>query len=611
MDPKINRVYEFASFRLDVAERRLQRNSEVVVLPPRAFDVLVALVEHHGHLLEKEVLLKMVWPDSFVEENNLADNVSRLRKVLRDGENGQEFIETVPKRGYRFIADVKELNGESLIPVNKSARTGLNKHRAALPAIFVLVVLTLAAIGLYRRVSPAPGVESLAVLPFEGAPEVQYLSDGITESLINNLSGLSHLQVIARATAFRYRGKEWNPRQVGQDLNVGSVLAGRVALRDDILTVQVDLVNAATGKQMWGERYQRNLSDILSVQEEIPRQIADKLRVRLTGEDQRQLARRDTNNAEAYQLYLSGVFRFSKRTKEGIQKATDYFQQAIRKDPNYALAYAALANCYVTSSAEDDPVKLLPEAKAAAVRALEIDSNLAEAHASLGWIKWIHDLDLTGAESEFLEALRLNSNSADSHYRYARLLADVGRFDEARAQVMQAIELDPLSIQYRKGLPYILYLARNYEEAITEYKKLTEIAPDFTQTQRELGLAYEQKGAYAEAFHQLQKTFEMPENYGKTMTRADVGHVYAVWGKKTEARKILSELIAKSKQSYVSAYDVAVIYAGLGETDQAFAWLDKAIEQRSYWLVWLKLDPRLDSLRADARFSSLLQRVAL
>jgi DNA-binding winged helix-turn-helix (wHTH) protein/TolB-like protein/tetratricopeptide (TPR) repeat protein len=610
MADKGKRVYEFASFRLDVDERRLLRGSEVVVLPPKAFDVLVALVEHHGHLLEKGVLLKMIWPDSFVEENNLADNVSRLRKVLRDGEDG-EFIETVPKRGYRFIGEVKEVHGSGPAPVTKSDQTRLNKRRAAFQATFLLVVATLGAVGLHLHSSPAPTIESLAVLPFDGAPEVEYLSEGISEGLIDSLSSISQLQVAARATAFRYRGKDWNPRQVGQDLHVGSVLTGKLALHDQTLTLQVDLVNAATGTEIWGGRYERNLSDILSLQDEVVRQVTDTLRVTLTGGDQRQLARHGTNNPEAYQLYLSGVFLFSRRTSTGIQSAMDYFHQAIAKDPNYALAYAALANCYVTSSAGGDPRTLLPQARAAAMRALEIDRDLAEAHASLGWIKWIHDVDVTGAESQFKEALRLSPTSADSHYRYARLLADVGRFEEARAHVTRAIELDQLSIQYRKGVPYILYLARRYDEAITEYKKLTETAPEFMQAQRELGLAYEQKGAYVEALEQLQKIFETPGNSGKSMPSADVAHVYAVWGRRKEARQILAELIAKSKTTYVSDYDVAVIYAGLGETDHAFTWLDRAIEQRPYWLVWLKLDPRLENLRSDARFSRLLQRVAL
>jgi tetratricopeptide (TPR) repeat protein len=387
------------------------------------------------------------------------------------------------------------------------------------------------------------------------------------------------------------------------------VLTGRVALRDDSLTVQVDLVDAATGTQKWGERYQRKLSDIFAVEEEIGRQITEKLRLRLSGEEQRQLAKRYTDNAEVYQLYLQGLYLFNKKTEAGLLKAIDYFEQAIAKDRQYAPAYPALANCYLMLSAKEGPAKLLPEAKAAVTRALEIDHHLAEAHASLGHIKWVYDLDRAGAESAFEQALKLNPNSAVVHYAYGRVLADTGRFDEAHARAKQSIELDPLSIQYRKSVAYILFLSRRYDEAIAEYRKLIVIAPEFPQAQRELGLAYEQKGMYQEAFDQLQKTYAMPENYGKTMLRADIGHLYAVWGKRTEAQQVLAELLEKSEQSYVSAYDIAVIYAGLGETEQAFTWLAQAIEQRPFWLCWLKLDPRLDGLRADSRFRGLLQSI--
>jgi len=477
---------------------------------------------------------------------------------------------------------------------------------AAVPVIILAGLL----LWQWRRLS-GPYAESLAVLPFSSDLQTEYLADGITESLINNLSRLSNLRVTARATAFSYKGKAVNPRQVGQELDVGTVLTGRVALREDALTVQVDLVDAATGTQMWGERYQRKLSDIFTVQEEIGRQITEKLRLRLSGEEQRQLAKRYTENAEVYQLYLQGLYLRSKPTEEGIRKAIDYFQQAIAKDPNYAPAYPILADCYLLLRAEQGSAMLLPLARAAALKAVEIDPDIAEAHTALGMIKWIYDLDWAGAEGEIEQALKINPNSGDAHSRYSRLLADMGRFDEAMTQARQAVTLDPLSIIYRKSEPLIHYLSRHYDKAIAGYIKLIEIAPGFHQTQRELGLAYEQKGMYEEAYSQLKKTFEMPENYGRTMVRADIGHLYAVWGKRAEAQQVLAELLKKSEQSYVSAYDIAVIYTGLGDTEQAFRWLDKAVEQRSYWIFWLKVDPRLDGLRTDPRFRDLLRRIGL
>ena len=623
MEQKPEQLYEFGSFRLDPGERLLLRAGEPVPLTPKAFDLLLVLVKEAGHLLEKEALMNAVWPDSFVEENNLADNISRLRKALNDGENGQRFIETVPKRGYRFVADVKETNGaasaSTVTPVSPEFPTApivtipqsvLRKYLWVVIA-FGVVIATFLGIAGYNRFKSAPRAESLAVIPFSSEPETEYLSDGISESLINNLSRLSNLRVTARATAFSYKGTERNPQQIGKELNVSNVLTGKVTLRNDSLTVQVELVDAETGTQLWGERYQRKLADIFAVEEEIGRQIAEKLRLRLSGEEQLQLTKRYTDNPEVYQLYFQGLYLFNKRTEEGIYKAIEYFQQAIAKDPQFALAYPSLANCYVILSAKEGPAKLLPEAKAAALKALELDNNLAEAHAALAQIRWVYDLDQAAAESELQQALKLKPNSAVAHYQYARVLADTGRFDQAHAHIKQAIELDPFSIQYRKSVAYILFLARQYDEAIAEYKKLIVIAPEFPQSQRELGLAYEQKGLYQDAFSQLQRTYDMRENYGKMMLRADIGHLYAVWGKRAEAHKVLTELIKKSEQTYVSAYDIAVIYSGLGDRDQAFGWLDKAVEQHSFWLSWLKLDPRLDPLRSDPRFSQLLQRVRL
>jgi DNA-binding winged helix-turn-helix (wHTH) protein/TolB-like protein/Tfp pilus assembly protein PilF len=616
----LNRSYEFGPFRLDRSERMLLRNGEVVPLTPKAFDLLLALVEQPGHLLEKERLLKTVWPDSFVEESNLTDNVSRLRKALGEAESGQKYIETVPKRGYRFIASVRQLNDQrpALILAesepdssNDSARDVVLRGRSYLVLGLVALVTLATAGAAYLYFSKPPQAETLAVLPFSADPASEYLADGLTESLINNLSLLTNLRVTARATAFSYKGKEVNPRQVAKELNVGTVLTGRVALREDALTVQVDMVDATTGMQKWGERYQRKLSDIFAVQEEIARQITAKLRLRISGEEERRLSKRHTDDAEVYQLYLQGLYLFNRKTEDTLYKAIDYFQRAVAKDPQYAPAYPALANCYLMLSAKEGPAKLLPEAKASVLRALEIDKNLPEAHSSLGHIMWVYDLDSEAAESELQQALKLNPNSAVVHYVYARVLADTGRFDEAQARARQSVELDPLSIQYRKSLPYILYLSRAYDEAIVEYKKLIVLAPEFPQAQRELGLAYEQKGMYREAFDQLQKTYEMRENYGKTMLRADLAHLYAVWGKEAEARRILAELIEESQKSYVSAYDVAVIYAGLGQTEDAFLWLGNALKQRPFWLVWLKLDPRLERLRSDPRFTRLLHDAGL
>jgi TolB-like protein/Tfp pilus assembly protein PilF len=433
-------------------------------------------------------------------------------------------------------------------------------------ALMVAIVLRL-------HPDSVPFPKSLAVLPFSTEEPTEYLADGLTEDLINNLSRLSNLRVIARSIAFSFKGRETDPIQIGKQLNVGSVVTGRFAMRDSSFSVQVEMVNAATGSQTWGERYEGKLTDILSVREKITAQIADHLNLKLSGEEQRQLTKRYTGNAEVYPLYLQGLFLSSKPTKQGIQKAIGYYKKAIAKDPQFALAYVSLATCYELQSAQEGPGTLLQEAKVAVTRAIEIDDTLAEAHAELGFLKWIHD--------------------------------------QALVEANRAIELDPLSIQTRKRLPYVLLLARRYDEAIVEYQKLIELAPDFIQTQRELGLVYEQKGMGELALLQFQKVVAMPENYASTMARADIGHEYAVSGQRSKAQQVLADLLKESEKSYVSAYDIAVIYAGLNENGQAFTWLSKAIEQRPFFIGWLTVDPRLDGLRKDRHYAELLKRAGL
>jgi len=463
-----------------------------------------------------------------------------------------------------------------------------------------------AVIGLYSGLNSTPNPRSLAVLPFRSDLPTEYLADGLTENLINNLSRLSNLRVTARSIAFSFKDKTTDPLRIGKQLNVSTVVTGRVALRDGILNVQVEMVDTATGRQLWGERYERASSAILAVQEAIGIQIVDNLSLRLSGDEKRRLTKRYTDDPEAYQLYLQGLYLSSKPTKQGIRKAIDYYKQAIAKDVRFALAYVSLATCFELQSAEEGPGTLLQEAKNAVIQAISIDNTLAEAHAELGFLKWIHDLDQLGAESELKLALELNPNSATAHFDYSRVLAETGRFEQALVEANRAIGLDPLSIQTRKRLPYVLFLARRYDEAMVEYQKLIELAPDFVQTQRELGLVYEQTGMLKLALRQFEKVGAMPENYAATMALADIGHLYALSGQHAEARRVLAELLEKSERNYVSAYDIAVIYAGLNETDQAFAWLSKAVEQRPFFIGWLNVDPRLDGLRRDPRFGELL-----
>jgi serine/threonine-protein kinase len=500
--------------------------------------------------------------------------------------------------------------GASHFPPNGAFSNPRSRLRVAV-AVLALSAMVFALI-LYSRPNPETYSQSLAVLPFSSEEQTISLADGLTENLINNLSRLSNLRVIARSTAFKFRGKEGDPIQVGKDLNAGTVVSGRFALlHDDNFTMQVEMVNAASGAQIWGDQYAGKLAEIPSVQERIGTQIAAHLRLNLSREDQRQLTRRYTNNPEVYPLYWQGLFLASKPTKIGIQKAIDYYKQAIAKDANFAPAYVSLATCYTLQSAQAGPETLLKEAKAAVMRAIEIDDTLAEAHAELGFLKWIHDLDEAGAEKELQLALKLNSNSAVAHFDYSRVLAENRRFDEALVEAHRAIELDHLSIQTRKRLPYVLFLAGRYNEASLAYQDLNELAGDFIQAQRELGLVYEQQGRTDLALRQFEKVAAMPENYAGTMSRADIGHVYAISGHQKEAESVLKTLLQEYDQDYVSAYDIAVIYAGLNDAEEAFRWLRTAVDQRPFFIGWLKVDPRLDQLRKDKRFGEVLRRARL
>src|SRR5712692_4716749 len=424
MGKPTKRIYEFGTFRLDTGERLLLRKGQAVPLTPKVFDTLVALVQKSGHVVGKDELMNEVWADSFVEESNLTQNIFMLRKVLGENRDGRSYIETVPKRGYRFVASVREVMDD-----NDDLAT--EKHTG--PGI------------ISKATAEDDVLNSLAVLPLTNvseSPDAEYLSDGITESIINSLSQLPQLRVMARSTVFRYKGVEVDPRQVGQDLGVRAVLAGRVLQISDSLIVRTELVDVANGWQLWGEQYNRKLADILVLQEEISREISEKLRIKLTGEEKKRLAKRYTDDSEAYRLYLKGRYYWNKYTKEGLTKAIEYFNQSIELDRSYALAFAGLADAYYRlSNAYLPPKEAMPKARAAAMKAVDIDDTLVEAHASLGLIKMYHDWDWAGAEREYKRAIELDPRSGLGYLRYGSYLQLVGRFDEANASFERARQL--------------------------------------------------------------------------------------------------------------------------------------------------------------------------
>jgi serine/threonine protein kinase/TolB-like protein/Tfp pilus assembly protein PilF len=455
-------------------------------------------------------------------------------------------------------------------------------------------------------------IDSLAVLPLANAsadPGTEYLSDGITESIINTLSQLPGLKVMARATVFRYKGKEVDIEEVKRDLGVRAVMTGRVLQFGDQLIIKTELVDTADGSQLWGEQYKRLAADIFEVQEEISKEISEKLRIKLTGEERKLLVKRYTDNTEAYRLYLKGRFCLSKMTKEALGNAIKHFQQAIETDPDYALAYAGLADAYYgLSSNHLPPNEAMPKAREAAERALQIDDTLAEAHASLGLVKAFYDWDWASAEDEYRRAIELNPGYASTHHWYGWYLALMGRLGDAIAEIKQASELDPLSLEINTDLGLSFLFARQYDRAIEQFEKALEMDPNFIWTHFFMGWAYEQKGNYEGAISEFQRAAQLDDS---PLILAALGHTYVMAGRRDEALRVLAEMKDLAEHRHVSSYHFAIIHAALGERDEAFEWLEKTYEARSEALVWLKVDPRLDTLRTDPRFIDLQRRVGL
>ncbi len=564
-------IYEFGPFRLDPAARTLLCNGEPVPLKAKVFDLLLTLVQNSGRVIEKSELFKSVWHDAFVEENNLTVSVAALRKALGETPREPRYIETIPKRGYHFIARVRETRAE----------------------------------GVYRAMN------SVAVLPLANPsddPDLAYLSEGITESIINSLSQLPDLRVMARSTVFRYRQPDVDPRAVGLEMGVRAVLVGRVLQFRDKLVVKTELVDVADGSQIWGEQYNRLALNIFAVQEEIAREVSEKLRLKLTSEERLRLSRRYTANTDAYHLYLKGRHFLGRHTKEFSLKALELFKRAIEIDPNYALAYAGIADSYFSLSTVHLPSReALPLARTAAAKAIEIDDELADAHISMGMVKVWYEHDWSGAAKEFEQAIELNPGAALAHQRYATYLAIMGRLDEAMSELKRAQELDPLSLQINVNMGTLLSVMHQYERAIKQLKKTLEIDQDFYPAHYALGCAHIQTGDFDEAIAEFEQVRRVEED--SHIALGYIGHAYAREGKVAEAEAVLRELKELSERQYISPYSIALIYIGLGQKDKTFEWLEKTYEDQNDMLVWIRIAPEVDNLRADPRFRNLMSRV--
>ena len=575
------RTVRFGLFEFDPRSGELRKQGRKIRLEGQPVQILIKLLDRPGELVTRDELQRELWPaDTFVNfEQSLNAAVKRLRHALGDSRDNSRFVETLARRGYRFIAPVSTPAGA---PVSQPA--------------------------------PPPAIGSLAVLPFGNAetdPGTEYLADGITETLINQLSRLAGLRVMARSTVFRYKDKTLDPRAMGRKLGVDAVLIGRVLQRGDGLLVGTELVEVRNGWQLWGEQYNRSLADIFAVEEEISREISEKLRVHLTGEDRSRLGKRYTQSTEAYQDYLKGRYHLNRLMEGGLKKAIECFEGAIQRDANYALAYTGLADALglMGFMGLAPAAEVMPKAKEAARRALEIDDSLPEAHASLGGIFKNYDWDWAASEREFKKALDLNPNYANGRRMYASLLAAVGRPEESLDQTRLALELDPFSLPIRVEAAYNAYMADHCERALEDALRTVELEPEFAPAQSILGQIYAQLGRYDEAIAALEKARILASEHPATL--AALAHVFAAAGRMEEARALTDQLTELSRRQHVSPFWVTLAYAGVGEKAAALDALEKAYEQHDVILVWLGTEPRVDSLRAEPQFVEILRRIGL
>ena len=574
-------VARFGPFEADFRTGELRKHGMNLKLVGQPFEILAMLLERPGQLVTREELLARLWPtDTFVDfDHGLNAAVNKLRDALNDSAEKPNYVETLPRRGYRFICAV-----------------GLQDSRS-----------------LHGEPS-SPNIQSLVVLPLENLsndPEQEYFADGMTDQLITNLAQISALKIVSRTSAMRYKGTKKSLPEIARELHVDAVVEGAVMRVGGRVRISAQLIEALTDHHLWAASYERDLRDVLSMQEEVTRAIVSEIRVKLTAQEQERLANTCPIDPEAYRLYLRGRYHWYKLTPEAMLKAIEYFQLALEKDPAYALAYAGLADTYNTLAffTVFPPREVVPKAKAAAVKALEIDANLAEAHVSLGWAGFTYDLDWLAAGKHFERAVGLNPAYPVAHSFYSLYLGALGRSEEGLTEAKRALDMDPVSPAILHYVVVQLYMARRFDEAIEQCRKTLELDSSFTPAHRTLAEVYAAKGMYCESLAEYEKYATL--SGGSPESTAFVGYAHARLGQRNQAVRVLDQLGAASKQRYVPALSFAVVYVGLGEQDQAFLWLEKAYEERTNSLAYLKVQATWDPLRSDPRFTDLLCRIGL
>jgi TolB-like protein/DNA-binding winged helix-turn-helix (wHTH) protein/Tfp pilus assembly protein PilF len=610
MDASLSGGYAFGPFRVDLARHVLLRGSDVVPLTTKAFDTLVILVRNSGRMLEKDELMRLVWPDTAVEEGNLTVAISMLRKALGEEPGDSQYIQTVPRRGYRFVAAVRECG---------------DVHEKRFPSRRVIVAagaaLSLALTGLlvYGRVFVAAppsggGIDSLAVLPFEnlsGDAAQEYFVDGLTDALITHLGRIDALRVISWTSAMQYKGHRKSVSMIGRELNVRAIVEGSFVRSGNRLEIRVRLVDASADRQLWTGTYQRTLTDVVALQVDVAQSIAERIRAEVGPAHQKRRAPAVPINREAYEAFLLGGYFCNRNTSGSREKGIGHFQAAIRADGNYAPAHEGLARCYALLGelrSDLPPDEWRARAEASARTALALDPRLGEAHALLAYLRhWTWQW--AEAQREISLALELSPNYHRAHIWHANQLITAGRLDEALAAARRARDLDPLSLQARFLVARVLFYLRRYDAAMQHVREILDLAPDHANALTLLGQIYLETSTFEKAIPPLEQVATL--QHRSAMSLGVLGHAYARAGRRADARRMLDELQQRSARRYVTPASIVYIYLGLGETEQTFAWLERAYAQRSAFLAFLTAYPFVDPIRSDPRYEDLVRRIGL
>jgi len=619
---------------LDLKRYELRRSGRVLRIEKIPMELVIFLVENRDQLVSREAIVERLWgKDVFLDtEQGINTAVRKIRQALHDDPEQPRFLETVVGKGYRFVGPIQVVgNGKSseTFPQAQPSPSVTEGEAAAhfsrgapwwksTAVLVTTIALVLAILALkyfdLERWLPRPEVHSIAVLPLKnlsGNPTDDYFADGMTDELITNLAKISALRVTSYTSVSKYKASSKPLPQVARELQVDAIVEGAVLRSGDQIRITAQLIYAPRDQHLWAEEYQRYLRDVLYLQREVARDIAQQVRVTLTPNEQNRLNTAGAVDPAAYESYLRGRSYWNQRSEASLHKAIEQFNKAIEIDPRYAPAYSGTADCYTTLGYLSylDPLDAFPRARDAATKAIELDPSLAEAHASLAYYNLYHAWNWAESEMEFKRAIELNPNYATAHEWYSYYLLAMGRMEQAWTEVNRARELDPLSVVISTDVGFNYFYRHDYDGAISQLRQTLAVSPKFPLAHLWLGRAYQQKKMYAEAIDEFNKTDEaLP---GWVVTLAGTGNAYGESGHQAEAKQVLIRLDQMSRGKYVTPYGVALVYAGLDDKDQAFAWLNKAYEGRNHWLVWLNRDPRWDGLRSDPRFADLKKRIGL